>query len=98
MPTNADLGAALRALRREQKRTIEDVALIADVHPTYLSGIERGERNPSWCKLYALATALGVSVAVLAKRAEGEAYIAAHVRQARRKLSERPESAGTPRL
>ena len=55
-------------------------------------------RNPTWSKLYALATALGVSVTVVAQRAEGEAYVAAHVRQARRKLSERETGTGTPRL
>lgn len=95
---NADLGAALRGLRREQNRTIEEVAFIADVHPTYLSGIERGVRNPTWSRLYALATALGVSVSVLAQRAEAEAYVSAHVRQARRELSQRKKDTGTPRL
>lgn len=89
MPTNVDLGAALRRLRRDRQRTIEDVALAAEIHPTYLSGIERGVRNPSWSKLCALSTALGVSVAAVAKSAEAEAYVAVHVRKARQELSTR---------
>jgi transcriptional regulator with XRE-family HTH domain len=70
--TNADLGAALRRLRRDRKRTIEAVAFAADVHPTYLSGIERGVRNPTWAKLCALSKALDVSVASIAQGAEAE--------------------------
>jgi transcriptional regulator with XRE-family HTH domain len=86
MPTNANLGVALRRLRRDQELTIEDVAFAADVHPTYLSGIERGVRNPTWAKLCALATALNVSIAALARCAEAEAYVADRVREARKEL------------
>ena len=38
--------------------TIEDLAYDADIHPTYLSGIERGVRNPTWSKLNGIAYAL----------------------------------------
>jgi transcriptional regulator with XRE-family HTH domain len=94
MPTNADLGVALRRLCRNRKRTIEDVAFAADVHPTYLSGIERGVRNPTWAKLCALAAALGVSIASLAQCAESEAYVANRVREARRELDAQVERGG----
>jgi transcriptional regulator with XRE-family HTH domain len=94
MPTNADLGVALRRLRRDRKHTIEDVAFAAKLHPTYLSGIERGVRNPTWAKLCALATALGVSIAALAQCAESEAYVAARVREARRELDIRADQGG----
>jgi len=43
---NVELGCAIRWLRRGRGRTIEDLALDADIHPTYLSGIERGIRKP----------------------------------------------------
>jgi hypothetical protein len=36
MPTNADLGFAVRRLRRERHHTIEDLAFEAEMHPTYL--------------------------------------------------------------
>lgn len=44
------------------------------MHPTYLSAIERGERNPSWLKISHLAQALRISVYALVRAAEGEAY------------------------
>jgi transcriptional regulator with XRE-family HTH domain len=49
-------------LRRARGFSIEALALAAGLHPTYLSGIERGERNPTWAKLCGLAGALGVPV------------------------------------
>jgi transcriptional regulator with XRE-family HTH domain len=52
--------------------TIEDLALDARMHPTYLSGIERGERNPTWSKLCGLAQALGIPVSAIAGEAENE--------------------------
>jgi len=72
LPTNAALGRAIRRLRQQQDLTIEALALDADMHPTYLSGIERGVRNPSWGKLCGLAGALGVAVSMIAADAERE--------------------------
>jgi transcriptional regulator with XRE-family HTH domain len=69
-PSNAALGRAIRRLRKHRKLTIETLAHAADLHPTYLSGIERGVRNPTWAKLCALATALGIPVSVVAVEAE----------------------------
>ena len=96
MPTNADLGVALRRLRRDRKHTIEEVAFAAEIHPTYLSGIERGVRNPTWAKLCALATALGVSIAAVAQCAESEAYVAVRVRQARAEIDAQADSEKDP--
>jgi transcriptional regulator with XRE-family HTH domain len=59
-------------VRRQQGRSIEALALDAGLHPTYLSGIERGERNPTWAKLGALAATLGVSVSQIVTEAERE--------------------------
>jgi len=41
------------------------------LHRTYVSGIERGERNPSLTNLLKLTRALGVDVSDLALRADG---------------------------
>lgn len=65
-----DLGRAIRELRRERRVSIEGLALAADIHPTYVSGIERGLRNPSWRVLCALAGALQIPVVDLARRVE----------------------------
>jgi transcriptional regulator with XRE-family HTH domain len=84
--SNADLGCAVRRLRRARRVTIEALAFAADMHPTYLSGIERGERNPSWEKITSLARALDVPVYQLAREAEDEAQVAEAVREARARL------------
>jgi len=69
-PTNAALGRAIRRLRRERGVTIEALAFDADLHPTYLSGIERGVRNPTWTKLTALAQALNITMPEMTNEAE----------------------------
>lgn len=69
-PTNPALGRAIRRLRQRQDLTIETLAYEADMHPTYLSGIERGGRNPTWAKLCALADALGIPISTVAGEAE----------------------------
>jgi transcriptional regulator with XRE-family HTH domain len=85
-PTNADLGVAIRLLRRARRLTIEDLAFAADIHPTYLSGIERGIRNPTWDKVAALARALDIPVSALARDAEVQMQLAARMREGRRDL------------
>jgi transcriptional regulator with XRE-family HTH domain len=69
-PTNPTLGRAIRRLRQNRKLTIEALAHAANMHPTYLSGIERSVRNPTWAKLCALADALGTPISTVAGEAE----------------------------
>lgn len=88
MPSNADLGAAVRRLRGERKLTIEGLAFRADWHPTYVSEVERGVKSPSWGKLVALAAALGVPMVELAQRAEDETVVADAASVARMRLRE----------
>lgn len=66
----AELGAVIRSRRHAWDMNIEDLAGEAGMHPTYLSGIERGIRNPTWDRISDLAEALGVPVSVLAGEAE----------------------------
>lgn len=68
--SNSDLGRAVRALREELGMSQEDLAHGAGIHVTYLSGIERGRRNPTWTVLTGISTALGISISELAERAE----------------------------
>jgi transcriptional regulator with XRE-family HTH domain len=86
MPTNADLGQAVRRLRRARHLTIEALAFDAGLHPTYLSGIERGVRNPTWNRITSLARALDVPVSTVAQTAEQEAEVALIVRDARLRI------------
>ena len=55
-------GAHIRELRRAHGLSQEEVAHGAGVHVTYLSGIERGKRNPSLRNIRKLASALGIRV------------------------------------
>ncbi len=58
-------GAHVRSLRLGLGLSQEEVAHRAGLHVTYLSGIERGKRNPSLKNLRRLAGALGVGVGEL---------------------------------
>lgn len=59
---SAAFGAHIRSLRRQAGLSQEEVAHRAGIHVTYLSGIERGRRNPSLGNIRRVALALGVSV------------------------------------
>lgn len=58
-------GRHIRYVRTLRGATQEDVAHRAGVHVTYLSGIERGRRNPSLKSIRVIAKALEVDAADL---------------------------------
>lgn len=58
-------GRRVRQLRLLRGETQEEVAHRAGIHVTYLSGIERGVRNPSLTSICALAAGLRVPVSKL---------------------------------
>ncbi|HEX2393268.1 MAG TPA: helix-turn-helix transcriptional regulator [Solirubrobacterales bacterium] len=68
--TPAQLGAVIRRIRQERELSVEALAADAGIHWTYLSGIERGRRNPTWKVVGAIAASLGVEVSELARRVE----------------------------
>lgn len=55
------VGRNIARVRREKGLTQEQVAERSGVSQQYLSGLERGYRNPSIVTLYEIAQALGVS-------------------------------------
>ena len=57
--------ANMRRIRLEKKLTQEKVAEFADLHPNYVSSVERGERNISICNIARIADALGVGMEAL---------------------------------
>lgn len=85
-PTNPELGRAIRRLRRARNLTIEGLAHASDMHPTYLSGIERGRRNPTWSKLTSLADGLEIPVVKIVEDAEAEAKLTERMRIVRSEL------------
>ena len=54
----ASIGHTVRKLRSEKGWTQEELAQRAGLHPTYIGGIERGERNLGLDNLLKLARAL----------------------------------------
>ena len=62
------VGKNLRHLRQAKGWSQEDLALTAGVDRTYVSGVERGVRNPTVLVLSQLASALQVEAAVLLLR------------------------------
>lgn len=58
-------GLRLRELRREQGVSQEELAARAELHRTYVSSVERGERNVSLETVEKLAKALKLRMADL---------------------------------
>ncbi|KJV38808.1 helix-turn-helix domain-containing protein [Brevundimonas sp. KM4] len=59
------VGENVRRLREERGLSQETLAFEAGMHRTYVSGIERGIRNPTVTVLERLASALKVAMADL---------------------------------
>lgn len=64
----AILAENVRAFRKAQGISQEELADRCDLHRTYIGSVEREERNVSLSTLEVLATALGVSVPELLTR------------------------------
>jgi transcriptional regulator with XRE-family HTH domain len=63
--TLKNFGARIRELRKDAELSQEDLAELAELHRTYISGIERGERNASLTSIERIAGALNVSLSKL---------------------------------
>jgi transcriptional regulator with XRE-family HTH domain len=60
----------VKALRAEAGLTQDGLAARADIDSSYVSHIERGDRNPTWAALGRFSQGLGVPRWVLVKRAD----------------------------
>ena len=58
-------GTYVRSLRQQKGLSQEEVAHRAGIHVTYLSGIERGRRNPSLKNIRRIAMALDIGIGEL---------------------------------
>lgn len=61
------VGRNVARLRGQRKQTQEELAARSGFSQQYISGLERGRRNPTVLSLYELAQALGVSHMELVK-------------------------------
>ncbi len=67
------LGQLVKQRRTALGISQEELGLRANLDRTYISGIERGVRNPSITALVSLASGLGITVANLLENLEIEA-------------------------
>ncbi len=65
MDIRSRLGANVKRLREAKCLSQEELAFQADMHRTYVSGIERGKRNPTVTVVERLAKPLGTSAGAL---------------------------------
>jgi transcriptional regulator with XRE-family HTH domain len=65
-------GRVLREVRRSGGLTQEALGVAGDLHPTYVSLLERGRNSPSLRALFVLADALGLKASELIARTERE--------------------------
>lgn len=71
-PDHAALGRAIRRAREAQGYSQELLAERCGLHRTYVGGIERGERNPSFTNILRIAEALGERPSQLFAAAESD--------------------------
>ena len=80
------VGGILRRARREQRRTLADVATDARVSTAYLSEVERGRKEASSEVLAAVCDALGMRLVDLVERAWAELAIALSAQEEGRRV------------
>lgn len=64
MDIASQIGAVIRAFRLEKGISQEELAHQAELDRTYVSGLERGKRNPSVRALQRITDALGTTLDV----------------------------------
>ncbi|HEY8705187.1 MAG TPA: helix-turn-helix transcriptional regulator [Gaiellaceae bacterium] len=69
-PAHLAYGRALREVRLKRGISQERLAHLSGLDRTYVSGIERGERNPSLTNILKLVDALDISLSELANKAK----------------------------
>jgi len=75
------IGWNVRRLRAEREITQEDFATDSGFDRGYISGVERGVRNPSILVLQRIATALSVDVAELLDPAKAHVFAEQRLRR-----------------
>ena len=63
-------GDAVRAVRLKQAISQEELALLTGLDRSYMGGVERGDSNVTLLKMHAIATALGLTLTELMRKAK----------------------------
>jgi transcriptional regulator with XRE-family HTH domain len=69
-PDHAAFGNSIRQIRTERDISQTQLATLTKLDRSYISGIERGERNPSLTNILKIARALNVPASEIHRRAE----------------------------
>ena len=72
MDVRQRVGINLRKFRRERGFSQEKLAFECGLHRTYISGVERGVRNPTVLVLEAIAKALKIPSSLLLEKPRGK--------------------------
>ena len=56
------LGSRIRAIREEKGLSQEELGFRSNLHRTYISEIELGQKNPTYLTLIKISEALGISI------------------------------------
>lgn len=67
MSIATELGSRIRAYRKQQHLSQEDLAELCDFHPTYIGQLERGEKNATLESISKLSQGLGITLNTLLK-------------------------------
>lgn len=67
MDIRQQVGRNLKRIRKEKGWSQEELAFESGLHRTYISGIERGARNPTVLILAKIAETLNVAISELVK-------------------------------
>jgi DNA-binding XRE family transcriptional regulator len=70
LKTRVALGRALRQARQRSGLSQERLALLAEIHPTYVGMLERGVKSPTVDTLDRICAVLGLKISALLGRAE----------------------------
>lgn len=67
------LGKLIKQRRKDRELSQEQLGFLSNLDRTYISGVERGIRNPSLTALVSLASGLDITLSELLKDLETEA-------------------------
>jgi len=79
-PSTPEIGGTLKAIRRQRKLTLDQLAKASGVSKSMLSQIERGRANPTVATLWNLTRALGVEINDLIATAAPSAAEITHIK------------------
>ncbi len=96
--TVGNLGSKIRVLRKKHQYSLEQLGILVDMSPAYLSEVERGEKVPSFSAMKSITEVFGVPISLFIGNKRKQSIIGDKLRIARkgRRMTQKDvaESAG----